>query len=262
MRRKSVYAVLAAAGVIVPGMLLLAGCPPEGSLDAIGLRPGNAGFSNRVLGATRLVALEQGNLAQASASSAQERIDVLADFLSQYSSEFGLSSAKAGEIEFLPAVPEFEAGMASSGQHQTVALHQSHQGALILDAVQYGDFVLNPAGGQGQLRRVFGRLFDPGSLPAPPIPTREMIDAATRGFTEFLVEQGREEGSVSILETPVILAEESIAGFLALRTELPEEVPDTAQGRLAAIVDPEGGVLKVIYDIDACHAGAGLGGAL
>jgi len=240
--------------------VLLPGCPGQDPLNQIGLRPGNEGFVNQTFGPERLVALTAGNIAEDIAIGAQGRIDALGSFLGAFQSQFGGDLLKADPTPLLAAAPEQEATFGESEIHNLVFLHQEHEGALVLDAVVYGDFVMNRALGGSQLRRVQGRLFPTASLPTPPAASREALGEATRQFNTYLQGAGMREGTISGLVTPAIWAAQHFAGFLLIQTENPSDIADTAQRRIAAVVNPDTNEIRILYNMDACHAGVGFGG--
>ncbi len=259
MRHRKLRVSLLMGFGLALGLMVWPGCPPSGTLAALATRPGNSGFVNRTLGPEHIVSITKGNLAEQLATNAQGRLNILSDFLGQYQLELGSITLKAGGMSFVAAAPEFESVIGDSEQHRTVLLHQEYQGALILDAVQSGDFVSNDSAGGDQLRRVQARLFDTSVLPTPPPSNSDTRASARSKFAVYLRERGMLSGSSSVLDTPVIWAAQNVAGFLAVYTELPDEIPDTAQGRLTAVVNPLTNTITVMSNIDACHAGVGTG---
>ncbi len=255
LRRIASTAVLTCG--LIAASTCFVGCPLQSGLDAIATRTGNAGFRNLALGSERIVSLEQGNLAEQTAGDTRQRLDILVQFLSQFGTEFGAGASvlKAGTLNFVATVPEEIVVFGEDEQHTFVLLQQEVDGAIVLDATQSGDFVRDPATEQDALRHVQGRLCDPVTVPPPPPDTRENRALAFERFKAFLDEQGVEDGDISLLDTPVIWVAGGIAGYLAVWTESEARIPDTAQGRLAVVVDPTTNEIAVLHRMDACRAG-------
>jgi len=247
------------------GMLLLAvvvglyGCPQmrPSLLDEIGLRPGNSGFTNLLLGEERLVALKMGNLSETAATDAQDRLNILAEFLQTYAEFFGVPTTKANDLMVLAAAPEQQAVVGMNEDHQTVMVNQEFEGAIVLDGQVFGEYV-RVADRNWQLRRVQGRLFDPASLVAPVASNDDTLGLAAGLFEEFLVQNEFFEGGMNVLPTPVILGAENLAGFLCnyMRT-----YDDGSMDRMAAVVNPLTDQLHVVYYIPACRAHNAFGDA-
>jgi hypothetical protein len=242
-------------------VLAAAGCPQKTPLEQIASRPGNAGFANRTFGPERMVTLTQGNLAEMAAATPQLRLDVLSGFLQTYPSDFGWNSLLKDSPAFIAAAPELNAVFGDAEAHDTVALHQEYKGAIVLDALVYGEFVQGPGKAGEELRRVQGRLFSPDQLPDPPEASALNVRQATATFSDYLRDGEITGGGTSVLETPVILGEKGIAGFLATHTSAfsPDE-QEPYQDRLLAVVNPSTGAVTLVHDIPACRAGAPAGG--
>ena len=236
------------------------GCPrpPQTLLDEIGMRPGNDGFRNLLIGEERLVSLEEGNLSEDTASDPQERLDVLEAFVQEYAQFFGASAAKMENLLFLAAAEEQQAVFNETEFHETVFLNQEHLGAIVLDAQILGEFVGLPDGAK-PLRRVQGRLFDPAGLPDPVPAGDDTRREAMQQFLTFLRENEITDGTRTVLPVPVILGEKSITGFLSHYVFSYE---DGSMDRLSAIVNPVTEQIHILYSMPACRAHNALGDGL
>ncbi|HEX5707083.1 MAG TPA: hypothetical protein VFX96_07295, partial [Pyrinomonadaceae bacterium] len=227
---------------------------------AIAERPGNSGLRAQAFGDDRLVTLDAGSLAPA-ASSPEERVKAFTDFLLEQRGYFGAGGARAEEIAFAPAVEEQRATRRRADQAEPyafVALQQLHRGARVIDETQYGVFLLDREGRAGELRRVRAHLRNPSELPAPPAADPGVRRAADDAFRRYLTGRTLGGGDVSVEETPVISVRLRTAGYLA---RYYKRHADGTASRLAAVVEPATGQVKVLYDIPACRASVEKGGA-
>ncbi|HVG31463.1 MAG TPA: hypothetical protein VM911_00225 [Pyrinomonadaceae bacterium] len=250
MNRFRYLLLILAVGLVVGGIFACrrAAAP----LPDVTERPGNSGLTTKTFGDEQLVVLDQGNLARAPAATPEERVSAFGSFLLDHRDFFGAGEAKPENIMFTAAAPEFTAARQRSETYALVALHQLHQGARVVDETQYAVFLLDSSGRVGELRRVRAHLRDPARLPTPPSANPEQQRTADELFRNYLRGRSITGGDVKVEETPVISVRLQTAGYLA-RYSMRNE--DGSMSRLAAVVTPSTGQLKVLYDIAACQAG-------
>jgi hypothetical protein len=219
------------------------------------------GFVNRTFGPERMVSLTAGNLAMETAGTPQLRLDLLSGFVNDFISDFNPSALLKSDVTFVAAAPELNATYGESEKHDTVTIHQEHQGAVVLDGLIYGEFVQGPDKAGGELRRVQGRLFNPDLLPAPPEASELNLRQVRSFFGNYLHERGISGGETALLNVPVILGEKGVSGFLlTYTTPFSRDDPEPYQDRIMAVVDPATGAVTLIQSIPACRAGVPMGG--
>jgi hypothetical protein len=196
---------------------VVAAAAPSGrkaySAEALATPAGIPEGSPLAVGDGYLVAVSGGNLAGGPAFTEPERVTALADYLSAHADRFGAPGVSGAALSFEAVSPAGSALALAGEEFAVVALYQTHQGAPVIDAVQYGVFRRDRVGGD-QLRRVFGRLRDPGTLPAPPATDRTTLAQVQAAAEALIAERGLDPDAAAYTQTPVISAGHGRAGFL------------------------------------------------
>jgi hypothetical protein len=238
MNRRWKTCVLA-AGVFI-GLLGLSCVPLSG--------PGPGG-GVRQFGQEALVIDDEGSLSSLRPATDQGRMDALTQYLQENRDTFGAGSVDPNALQFTSAVRQMESERSDGESFTMVALHQTHQGATIIDEVQFAAF--RKATGGDLLQRVRGRLRDPSTLPAAAASDAVSVRLARQLANSLARDRGFSADPWSFRETPVISVRFGVSGFLVRHFKATE---DGGFSSFTAIVDPATELVWVLEDQTACEA--------
>ncbi len=181
------------------------------------------------------VGVASGSLSSAVINDDTARVNAVSDYLKAHKGQFGAAGVDDAAIVFARSSLHSDVVTRGNGEQYTyLTLKQSHQGATVLDAVQYAAF-LHVAGNSDQLRRLHGRLYDPSKLPTPPPTDTDTLAATQALVAQLITDYNLSPDSTSFDTTPVIHAGYGYAGFHV--TELNTDANGT-HSIFEALVDP------------------------
>ncbi|MDH5784090.1 MAG: hypothetical protein OEZ16_00610 [Chromatiales bacterium] len=190
----------------------------------------------------QMTIMDEGNIAMEKALNPEARARVLADTMKQKRGKLGGKAIAEEALEF-KSWGESGITLPNGQRHIVVVLHQQHMGARIIDGVQYGSFDAD----SGELRGVRAELRDPAMLPEPPTRDGRQWAEMHDKFREFVKQRYGRAVNFIIHETPVIVAQQTVAGYLAeysIRNE------DGTLNRFSSVIDAKDGQIHVIYDMN------------
>jgi hypothetical protein len=185
------------------------------------------------LGDHVLITVQRGSLSSERPSDDAGRVEALASYLRENRELFGLPAVQAEALTFVEAAPQDQISNDAGETYTLLAVYQTHQNAAVIDEFLMAAFLAGEDG--DELRRVRGRLHDPGELPVPPDPAVVSRDRVAPAVQELIEQYGLSADFTTVSESPVISAAYAVAGYLV------SQFVSTETGsfdRFRAVVDP------------------------